>query len=80
MRPQGDSAEDFLLRNCESAHLVNLDVALELLLQSLDGLSSLADDAAHHALGALQHARHAGAKLQDALRALGTNARVQRHR
>mmetsp|Transcript_18628 Transcript_18628/g.56251 ORF Transcript_18628/g.56251 Transcript_18628/m.56251 type:complete len:320 (+) Transcript_18628:969-1928(+) len=47
--------------------LVNLDVALELLLQSLDGLSSLANDAAHHALGALQHTRHAGAKLQDAL-------------
>lgn len=44
-------------------YLVDLDVALELLLQRLDGLAALADDAADHALGALQGTRHAGTIL-----------------
>lgn len=45
------------------ANLVDLDVALELLLQSLDGLATLSDHATDHALGTLQGTRHASTIL-----------------
>lgn len=53
--------------------LLDLDVAGKLLLQRLDRLAALADHAADHALGALQHARHARAELQGALRSVSAD-------
>lgn len=44
--------------------LVNLDAGVELALQALDGITTLANDTTHNCLGALQGAGDANAILQ----------------